>query len=70
MFIGLPAECGINQLLFSPIFFSLFPCLLKVCVHQIFSGSSSEDDIAYTIAPVWVYCETDILPPEKSEELI
>lgn len=54
--------------------FSLIPfffpsCLLKVCVHKIFRGSSSEDDIAYTIAPLQVYCatETDILPPEKSK---
>lgn len=57
--------------LFSLIpFFFFFPsCLLKVCVHKIFRGSSSEDDIAYTIAPVQVYCatETDILPPEKSK---
>lgn len=47
-------------------------CLLKVCVHKIFRGSSSEADIVYTIAPVQVYCttETDILPPEKSKELM
>lgn len=67
-FIGLPAEPGINHLLFSHSFF--FPsCLLKVCVHKIFRGSSSEDDIAYTIPPVQVYCatETDILPLEKSK---
>lgn len=68
-FIGLPAEPGINHLLFSHSF-SFFPfCLLKVLVHKIFRRSSSEDDIAYTVAPVQGYCatETDILPPEKSK---
>lgn len=50
-------------------FFFFRSCLLEVRVHKIFRGSSSEDDIASTIAPVQVYCatETDILPPEKSK---
>lgn len=51
-------------------FLFFFPsCLLKVGVHKIFRGSSSEDDTAYTIPTVQVYCatETDILPPEKAK---
>lgn len=63
-----------QQSLGSATSFSLIPfffpsCLLKVGVHKIFRGSTSEDDIAYTIPPVQVYCatETDILPPEKAK---
>lgn len=57
---------------FSLTSFFFSSCLLKVHVHKIFRGSSSEDGIAYSIAPVQVYCatETDILPPEKSKELM